>query len=319
MPKVFVSYSHAQREWVWGRLVPVLKAAGADVLIDVERFNAGVACFRQMDAEQDAADLHVLCFSDEYLSSKFCNREWQRAVQSDPSFSVGKVVPIVLKAGLTLPKQIRGPTPLHVNMRDDRDPEVWKLLLRSLRLDWNCCPVSWLDAAEGTARKLQNGECVNLLLPRSLNNGHRQPMEALLAHLRNATLPRKLLPDLKQVDLHSGVCSTLSGLLSQILDQAGIRQELPSTRRKALVAFTQQMRTLSAPLALTLSSCDLLGNAERQSEYGVDFFAALFDLTQPPNRKLSLLAISHRPYASLLPAEAYVSAINFTTIELRVT
>jgi len=32
MVKVFVSYSHRQGEWVWGRLVPVLKASGAEVL-----------------------------------------------------------------------------------------------------------------------------------------------------------------------------------------------------------------------------------------------------------------------------------------------
>ena len=59
-PKVFVSYSHAQREWVWGRLVPVLKAAGAELLVDLERFKAGVNCHHQMDAEQDSADRQVL-------------------------------------------------------------------------------------------------------------------------------------------------------------------------------------------------------------------------------------------------------------------
>jgi len=32
--KVFISYSHRQGEWVWSRLVPVLKAASAEVLID---------------------------------------------------------------------------------------------------------------------------------------------------------------------------------------------------------------------------------------------------------------------------------------------
>jgi hypothetical protein len=38
MPKVFVSDSHQQRDWVCGRLVPVLKAVGAELLIEVERF-----------------------------------------------------------------------------------------------------------------------------------------------------------------------------------------------------------------------------------------------------------------------------------------
>jgi hypothetical protein len=40
--RVFVSYSHQQGQWVWERLVPILRAAGcAEVLIDRERFRAG--------------------------------------------------------------------------------------------------------------------------------------------------------------------------------------------------------------------------------------------------------------------------------------
>ena len=44
MPKsVFISYSRKQGEWVWDRLVPCLKAGGADVLIDREQFEAARA------------------------------------------------------------------------------------------------------------------------------------------------------------------------------------------------------------------------------------------------------------------------------------
>ena len=37
MTKVFVSYCHAQGEWVWDRLVPVLKAGGAELNRRLER------------------------------------------------------------------------------------------------------------------------------------------------------------------------------------------------------------------------------------------------------------------------------------------
>lgn len=63
--KVFVSYCHRQGDWVWDRLVPMLKAGGAGVLIDRKRFEAGRGFLGQMDATQDAAEINVLVFSPE--------------------------------------------------------------------------------------------------------------------------------------------------------------------------------------------------------------------------------------------------------------
>lgn len=58
MTKTFVSYCHRQGDWVWERLVPCLKAGGAEALIDRERFELGRAVIGQMDALQDQADKH---------------------------------------------------------------------------------------------------------------------------------------------------------------------------------------------------------------------------------------------------------------------
>jgi len=84
MSKVFISYSHKQGDWVWGRLLPCLRAGGAEVLIDIERFKVGHAVVGQMDAVQDQADRHLLIFSPDYLSSPYCRHEMDRAIALDP-------------------------------------------------------------------------------------------------------------------------------------------------------------------------------------------------------------------------------------------
>lgn len=73
--KVFISYCHKQGEWVWDRLVPVLKAGGANVLIDRERFEAGKAIEGQMDATQDQAERQVLVLSPDDLGRTACTHE----------------------------------------------------------------------------------------------------------------------------------------------------------------------------------------------------------------------------------------------------
>jgi hypothetical protein len=76
MPKsVFISYCHNQRDWVWNRLVPCLRAGGADVRIDRERFEVGKAVIGQMDAVQDGAAMAVLVRSPDYLNSPYCVHE----------------------------------------------------------------------------------------------------------------------------------------------------------------------------------------------------------------------------------------------------
>jgi hypothetical protein len=67
--KVFISYCHAQVDWVAGRLLPCLKAGGADVLIDRERFKPGKPVVGQMDAALDQSDRQVLVLSPEYFQS----------------------------------------------------------------------------------------------------------------------------------------------------------------------------------------------------------------------------------------------------------
>ncbi len=129
MPKtVFISYSHHQGKWVWDRLVPCLKAGGAQVVIDQERFKAGRGIVAQMDEHQDDADLSVLVLSPEYLESDYCVHEMKRALQRDPRFENGRVIPIVRRT-CDVPARIR--KALYVDLCNDRKVGPWRLLLEA--------------------------------------------------------------------------------------------------------------------------------------------------------------------------------------------
>lgn len=133
--RVFVSYRHCQGDWVWERLVPCLKAGGADVLIDKERFRLGKAVVGQMDDLQDQADRHLLVLSPEYLQSDYCQHEMKRALKKDPKFAAGLVLP-VLRADCTLPKAFTGwNPPLWADFRDDSNAAAWTALLRECGAD----------------------------------------------------------------------------------------------------------------------------------------------------------------------------------------
>ena len=74
--RVFVSYCHSQGPWVLDRLVPVLRAGGAEVLIDRERFEAGRGVRGQMDATQDGAEIDVLILSPDYWRASTASTRW---------------------------------------------------------------------------------------------------------------------------------------------------------------------------------------------------------------------------------------------------
>ncbi len=128
--RVFVSYSHQQDRWVWERLVPVLKAGGAEVLIDRDRFQLGKAMVGQMDALQAQAERHLLVFSPDYLSSASCLHEMKKAVALDASFNLGLVVPVMREA-CSLPKPIPKTNPLYANLQDDSKADGCDKLLQT--------------------------------------------------------------------------------------------------------------------------------------------------------------------------------------------
>lgn len=316
MAKVFVSYAHADGEWVWMRLKPCLEAGGAEVLIDRERFRAGQAVFDQMDATQDRADVQLLVVTKAYLASKACSHEMARAVALDPVFAKGVVIP-VRRDDASWPRKLTRPNPLYVDLRDDTGAAAWDLLLKGCRAALTPGAPDWLRARDEVVRWLTRKESVNLVV-----NGDNVPWRALIEHIQGCSVARTLVPDLKVVDLESGVTASRPGLLSEILTAFGVTASLPDKPRDA-VEFERLLRGL--PFSrLALAHFDLV--AHRPEEYGLDLFSTLRHAIAPwpsehaahaAEKRLALLIQSRRPLAALLPADNPLSKLDVKTVELR--
>ncbi len=297
MPKkVFISYSHRQGDWVWDRLVPCLKAGGAEVLIDRERFEAGKALLGQMDAAQDAADASVLVLSPEYLASDACRHEMERAVDRDPRFEDGSVIP-VMRRTCPLPDLLEDANPLYVDLRRDRKPESWDLLLSACGADLGTDAPQWLAARDDVRRFLERGQSVNLVV---LGDGvaWRPLIEGLG------------LPGMGLVDLQKGSTASRRGLVGEMLESLGIAARVPAEPED--LAELDRVLDQRDRSWLAITHFDLAAHRK----FGVDLFAALrYHLTE--SRRLVLLVQSRKAFAALLPEGHPLSTIDIKTVELR--
>ena len=304
--RIFVSYSHKQSEWVHSRLLPVLRAAGAEVLVDIDHFKAGQTVTGQMDRLQRRASRHVLVITADYVASAYCRHEMEQAIKSDAGFVDGKVLP-VLQDGTPLPPELAGAgglgsAPLHVDLSDDKSADAWELLLKSCssRLSGVDAP-TWLRTLDQTRTHLERGESVNLVV-RNRSVDWRAWIDQFAA---------TRFKDIAVVDLGHPRAVPRNGLISEILkatgrSKAGVPQP-PNDLPFLADAFENGSRS-----HLALKHFDYVKD---RVHYGRDLFSSLRWLVMDA-RKLVLLAQTHVPIANLLPPEHELSVIDFKTIEL---
>lgn len=302
-PPIFISCSWNQGEWVWDRLVPVLRAGDAEILIDREQFEAARALNQQMDGVQDRAGLHVLVLSPEYLASNACQHEMKRAIALDPNFERGVAVPI-LRIKCEIPRTIKRPNPLYVDLCDDNKPEAWDLLLRKCSLDVGTTAPEWLRARDAIRLHLKRGESVNVVV------AGQARWRPLLDHLRSDPAL-----GLGVVKLDTIEAMHRPSLVREILKQCGCPAGGPiPDKPRDLVALSQALKSASRAARLALTSFDHVSH--RMDDYGVDFFLVLGDLMMEA-RKLVLLIESRSPFATLLPQGHPLSEIDLKTVELK--
>ena len=300
MAKVFVSYNWTQRDWVWDRLVPVLEAAGIEVLIDKDRFKAGRGLIGQMDALQDEADRQVLCLSADYLKSTNCRHEMKRALASDPLFSRDIIIPIRLDSE-PLPAVIRKPNPLYIDFQDDSDPAKWHRLLTDCGGSLGIAAPAWLKARDLAVHHLQRGELVYMLI-----KGSNARWRGLVDHLCAEKLPR-----LTCVDLDTGMAATRDGLLSSVLQALGLQHDVRPAPHD-LGDFQRAVEALSQPALVALTHFENV----KDLDYGIHFFRVLRNLVNRTAPKMALLVSARAPLEILLPARHPMSEIDFHLVEL---
>ncbi len=295
--KIFVSYSHNQGEWVWKNLVPCLRAGGAEVHIDIERFRAGKEVVAQMDAEQDASDLSVLVLSPKYLASPMCQHEMQRAI------ACNKFVPVLCVA-CTVPDEVK--KTLYVDLCDDRAADKWDLLMRECEANLGTTAPKWLDARDEIVRLLRDHYSVNLVVPHVAKQSKPKWRE-LLAHLQ-----KDYFPDMSEVDLQRGVNNARHGLVAAMLQACGASLPVPK-EPDDLITLAKYFEQRPAPARIAMTHFDMVVH---RPNYEVNLFAALRHL-MTEQRKLALLIHSRAHFVELLPANHPLSSItDLKTVEL---
>ncbi len=300
MTKVFISYSHTQGDWVWERLVPCLKAGGAQLLIDREQFKAGKRVLGQMDATQDQADRQLLVLSEAYLRSDYCRHEMERAIAADPNFDRGVVIPVI-RDDYELPESLMQPDPLRIDLRDDKQADQWTLLLNQCGANLGVTAPEWLVARDKILRWLRRGVSTNLIVSGNV------AWSGLLQHLQADHFNAMPI-----INLESPATASRRGLLTEFLKGVGQRPTLAHPPED-LVEFDRLFPKL--PVIVALIHFDY---ASRRSDYGIDLFGALRNLIMD-QRRLVLLVQSRAPFDTLLPRDHPLSEIDVRTINLQST
>ena len=93
---VFLSYSHRNKDWVRGWLVPHLKDAGLKVCIDHESFTPGAPLMTEMERAALESRKTVCILTPEYLQSEWTEFENIMVQTGDPAARQRRLIPLLL-------------------------------------------------------------------------------------------------------------------------------------------------------------------------------------------------------------------------------
>jgi len=93
----FISYSHCDKEWVQGWLLPQLEKAGLRVCIDFRCFEPGAPILTEMERAVVESRKTLLVLTPDYLASEWAEFENILASTLDPAARQRRVIPLLLR------------------------------------------------------------------------------------------------------------------------------------------------------------------------------------------------------------------------------
>lgn len=115
---LFVSYSHADREWVAGRLLPLLERAGLRVAVDYRDFAAGLPSIVNMENAVQQSRHILVVLTPRWVGSEWSDFEGILAGTGDPVGRKRKLIPL-MRETCEPPPRIRMLT--YVDFRPEAD------------------------------------------------------------------------------------------------------------------------------------------------------------------------------------------------------
>jgi hypothetical protein len=94
---VFISYSHADKTWVKGELLPRLEKAGLKVCLDDRDFRIGAPIVREMERAVLTSRHTIAVLTPAYLSSAWADFEALMIATLDPGSQQERLLPLLLE------------------------------------------------------------------------------------------------------------------------------------------------------------------------------------------------------------------------------
>ena len=170
---VFISYSHADRDWVWNELLPRLEQAELKIIIDERDFEIGVPSIINMERAVDNSRHTLVVLTPAWLKSEWTEFESLLVGTADPAGRRRKLIPLMLKP-CELPPRIAMLTYADFTDPSQRDAQMTRLL-KSIGSLGSSVPVPFPEEKlrDHTSRKLGIAMvaviavivCVRLLIP----------------------------------------------------------------------------------------------------------------------------------------------------------